>query len=102
VLLHAGIADSSTWDEQVAAFAARYRVIRFDAQGFGRSPVAVEPKTRAQDVFDLLHVLGVGKAHVLGLSMGGGPAVDFASALIRSWFDRRTMSGCTSCAPTRE
>jgi 3-oxoadipate enol-lactonase len=78
VLLHAGVADGSMWDEQVAAFAPRYRVIRFDAQGFGRSAAASEPETRADDLYELLRTLEVGRAHVLGLSMGGGAAVDFA------------------------
>jgi 3-oxoadipate enol-lactonase len=78
VLLHAGVADCSMWDEQVAAFAPRYRVIRFDAQGFGRSAAASEPETRADDVYGLLRTLEVGQAHVIGLSMGGGAAVDFA------------------------
>src|SRR5947209_4945084 len=39
VLLHAGIADSRMWDEQVAVFAEHYRVIRYDIPGFGRSEI---------------------------------------------------------------
>ncbi len=78
VLLHAGVADLRMWDEQVEAFAAGYRVIRFDAQGFGRSPVAAEPATRAEDLYELLRTLGVRQAHVVGLSFGGASAIDFA------------------------
>jgi pimeloyl-ACP methyl ester carboxylesterase len=35
VLLHAAVADSRQWDPQIAAFSERYRVIRYDMQGFG-------------------------------------------------------------------
>jgi pimeloyl-ACP methyl ester carboxylesterase len=78
VLLHAGVADSSMWDDQVGPFAEHFRVIRFDAQGFGRSPAAAEPKPRAEDIFDLLTELGISRAHLIGVSMGGAAAIDFA------------------------
>jgi pimeloyl-ACP methyl ester carboxylesterase len=78
VLIHAAIADTRMWDEQVEAFSARYRVIRYDAQGFGQSPAAVEPATRAEDLAELLRTLGISRAHLVGVSNGGSTAVDFA------------------------
>ena len=78
VLLHAGIADARMGDAQVAAWSSRYRVIRYDAQGFGRSPRTSVPVPRAEDLFRLLGELGVGQAHLVGLSMGGATALDFA------------------------
>jgi 3-oxoadipate enol-lactonase len=78
LLLHAGIADSSMWDDQVEAFSARYRVIRFDAQGFGRSATAEQPLSRAEDVYQLMRELDIPRAHVVGVSMGGSAAIDFA------------------------
>jgi 3-oxoadipate enol-lactonase len=78
VLLHAGVADSGMWDDQIEAFSAKHRVIRFDAQGFGRSPAAQRPSTRADDVRLLLESLGIDRAHLIGASMGGGAAIDFA------------------------
>src|SRR5260370_24598631 len=79
VLLHAGagVADSRMWDDQVEAFSKKYRVVCFDAQGFGRSPASVEPVPRAEDLYDLLHTLEISKAHLIGVSMGGAAAVDF-------------------------
>jgi 3-oxoadipate enol-lactonase len=79
VLLHAGagVADSRMWDDQVEAFSKKYRVVRFDAQGFGRSPSSVEPVPRAEDLYELLHTLAIGKAHLIGVSMGGAVAIDF-------------------------
>jgi pimeloyl-ACP methyl ester carboxylesterase len=79
VLLHAGagVADSRLWDAQVEAFSKKYRVVRFDAQGFGRSPSSPEPVPRAEDLYELLHTLEIPKAHLIGVSMGGAAAIDF-------------------------
>jgi 3-oxoadipate enol-lactonase len=62
----------------VKAFSTHYRVIRFDAQGFGRSPSVAEPAPRAEDIRDLLRTLEIPRAHMVGVSMGGAAAVDFA------------------------
>ena len=78
VLLHAGIADARMWDEQVAAFAERYTVIRYDARGFGRSDPAVGRFSPRADLAELLSELGAGRAHLVGLSMGGRIALDVA------------------------
>lgn len=62
------------WDRQVPALAARLRVIRFDTRGHGRSPVPPGPYTiddLAADALALLDRLGVARAHVCGLSLGG-------------------------------
>jgi 3-oxoadipate enol-lactonase len=77
ILVHAGIADSRMWDDQFAVFAERYRVIRYDIRGFGRSIMPPGRSSTARDLYGLLQALGVAKAHVLGLSIGGGIAIDF-------------------------
>lgn len=71
------------WDAQAAALAGRYRVVRFDARGHGRSPVVDTPitiDTLAADLAGLLDALGIARAHVVGLSLGGMTAQAFASA----------------------
>jgi 3-oxoadipate enol-lactonase len=81
VLIHAFMLDTRTWDDQFEAYAQRYRVIRYDARGFGRSdvPRAGEPYSHADDLAALLDLLGAGgPVHVVGLSMGGRFALDFA------------------------
>jgi len=80
VLLHAGIADSRMWDDQIHSFAERYRVIRYDARGFGRSDMPAAPYSRYDDLAALLDHLQVDKACILGSSMGGGTALDFTLA----------------------
>ncbi|MGQ0550445.1 MAG: alpha/beta fold hydrolase [Armatimonadota bacterium] len=77
VLIHAGIADCRMWDEQVAAFAPRYKVIRYDNRGFGKSKMSHESFSVLEDLYQLLRFLDVDRANVLGLSMGGSIALSF-------------------------
>ena len=78
VLLHAGVADSRMWDDQVAVFAAGFRLIRYDARRFGRSGAARGSYSPWADLAALLAGLGIERAHLLGLSMGGAVALDAA------------------------
>lgn len=78
VLLHAGFFDHSMWDAQTGAFAPRYRVIAPDARGHGASSNATRPFRPADDLAALLRRLEVGPAVLVGVSMGGGTAVDAA------------------------
>jgi pimeloyl-ACP methyl ester carboxylesterase len=78
VLLHAGIADCRQWDEQVEVFAQSYTVIRYDHRGWGRSDAPAGPVAFHEDLYGLLRALHVERAHVLGVSMGGTMAIDFA------------------------
>jgi pimeloyl-ACP methyl ester carboxylesterase len=75
-LLHAGIADLRMWDGQVEAFAERYRVIRYDLRGYGRTTMTDAPFSNRQDLRDLLDHLGAERTHLLGLSKGGQIALD--------------------------
>ena len=78
VLVHAGIADRRMWDGQVEAFAERYRVIRYDMRGFGETATVEGTFSHPEDLRGLLDSLGIGRAHLVGCSMGGGAALDFA------------------------
>lgn len=78
LFIHAGVANLRMWDEQVGAFKDRYRVIRYDTRGFGRTETgAVEFSNRA-DIAALLDHLGEASAHVVGFSRAGSIAIDFA------------------------
>ena len=81
VLLHGFSLDSRMWDGQGAALASRYRVIRYDLRGHGKTtaPITV-PFAAHDDLRDLLDDLGVQRATLVGLSMGARVAVDFALA----------------------
>jgi len=78
VLVHAGIADSRMWEPQMEEFARRYRVIRYDARGFGRTPSVAGPYSHHEDLRGLLNHLGIKRATFVGCSMGGGVILDFA------------------------
>jgi pimeloyl-ACP methyl ester carboxylesterase len=77
VLIHGGYMDRRMWDDQFPVFAERYRVIRYDVRGFGKSALPQVPYADRQDLGDLLTFLGVEKTHLLGLSLGGIIAIDF-------------------------
>jgi 3-oxoadipate enol-lactonase len=70
------------WDPQVPALAEHFRVVRYDTRGHGRSPVPQGPYSiddLADDLLGLLDRLGVAKAHVVGLSLGGMTAMRLAA-----------------------
>jgi 3-oxoadipate enol-lactonase len=77
VLIHAGIADSRMWDDQFTDFAEHYRVIRYDIRGFGKSAMPTGSSSTSRDLYGLLTALGIARAYVVGLSIGGGIAIDF-------------------------
>lgn len=80
VLVHAGVADRRMWDPQWAALAATYRVVRYDARGFGETSEPRGPWSHWQDLLEVLDALGIHRAHLVGCSMGSGTAVELALA----------------------
>ncbi|HQR03105.1 MAG: alpha/beta fold hydrolase [Proteobacteria bacterium] len=78
VLIHGFGLDLRVWDDLVPWLAARHRVIRYDLRGFGRSPLPGADYAHADDLAILLDHLGIARAHVLGISMGGWIATHFA------------------------
>ena len=69
--------DTAAWPLQVAALAPRHRVLVFDNRGAGQSGAPDSPYTTrgmAEDLLALLDALGVARAHLLGLSLGGAIA----------------------------
>jgi 3-oxoadipate enol-lactonase len=74
LLVHAIGCDHRMWDGLGTALSTRFRVIRMDVRGHGRSAVTPGPYTLdqlADDARDLLDSLKIDKAHWVGLSMGG-------------------------------
>jgi len=78
-LLHAGIADLRSWDALAPhLIAAGYRVIRHDTRGFGRTETADTDFSERADVIAVLDEAGIGRAALVGNSMGGANAFDTA------------------------
>lgn len=80
VLIHAGIADRRMWDDQLAALAKRFRVIRYDQRGFGESAVPPGRFAFHEDLRELLRQVGIERAALVGVSMGGEVALNAALA----------------------
>lgn len=78
VLIHGFLLDRRMWDDQFVPFAEHYRVVRYDCRGFGNSALPTEETySHADDLQALLVYLGITKAHIVGLSMGGEIAISF-------------------------
>ena len=80
VLLHAGIADRTMWDDVTPMLAEGHRVVACDLRGFGETPLPDGPFVYAADVVGLIEALGLERAHVVGTSLGGHVALDLALA----------------------
>jgi 3-oxoadipate enol-lactonase len=66
--------DLTMWQPQIAALTRRYRVLRHDTRGHGRSAAPPAPYTMdmlADDVLGLLSHVGAERFHVVGISLGG-------------------------------
>jgi pimeloyl-ACP methyl ester carboxylesterase len=79
VLLHGGLSDSRQWRRQLEALSAAFTVVAWDAPGCGQSSDPPE-HFRLADYADCLAAwiaaLGLERPHVLGLSFGGGLALE--------------------------
>jgi 3-oxoadipate enol-lactonase len=79
VLIHGFTLDARMWDDQFEVLTQRYRVMRYDMRGFGQSAIPDGTGyTPAADLKALLEYLLIDSAAILGLSLGGGVALDFA------------------------
>lgn len=80
VFVHSGITDRRMWDPQFGddgGFTERYRIVRYDLQGFGES-TATAAGTNREELVALLDGLGIERVHLVGASFGGGVALDAA------------------------
>jgi pimeloyl-ACP methyl ester carboxylesterase len=71
---HSLATDAALFDEQAKELGGRYRTLRFDMRGHGRSDAPPRPYALADlvgDVVGLWDALGVERSHFVGLSIGG-------------------------------
>lgn len=76
LFIHEFAGDHRSWEPQVRYFSASYRCITYSARGYPPSDVPAEPHRYSQgravaDAIAVLDGIGVQRAHVVGLSMGG-------------------------------
>jgi len=82
VFVHEFAGDHRSWHPQIRFFARRYRAIAFNARGYPPSDVpkdvaAYSQDQAADDIRGVLDALGIARAHVCGLSMGGFSTLHF-------------------------
>lgn len=92
VLIHGGNMDSRMWDDQMAPFARSFRTIRYDVRPYGRSSTPTRLSYAHEDLRALLDHLKIDRAHLVGLSLGGRIAIDFALAYPER-VDRLVLAG---------
>ena len=85
VFSHEFAGSHESWDPQVRFFARRYRVITYNDRGYPPStvpddPAAYSEEQSVEDLRALLDYLGIERAHIAGLSMGGAIALKFGIA----------------------
>lgn len=78
VLIHGGLLDCRMWEGQFKKFAESYQVVRYDIRGYGKSALPKGKYSHIKDLLGLLKSLEVEPAHIIGLSLGGTIAIDFA------------------------
>jgi pimeloyl-ACP methyl ester carboxylesterase len=80
VFLHPGLWDGRVWDEQFGVFSRTYRVLRFDFRGYGRSsrPEPGRSYSHVDDLAAVMDAASVERTALVGCSMGGSTAIDFA------------------------
>src|SRR5690242_10490955 len=78
VFLHGVGSDKSVWRRQLDHFASERRTLAFDYPGYGDSDPAPEGTSRddyARAMLSAMDALGIARAHVCGLSLGGVVAI---------------------------
>lgn len=79
VFIHGLGLDCRMWDEQFYFLSRHFQVVRYDLRGFGKSSLPGEQSySHHHDLHELLNYLQISTACLIGLSMGGRVAVDFA------------------------
>lgn len=79
VMIHAGVADCRQWNNEFTDFSRKYKVVRYDMRGYGRSEPVGGEFSHLRDLLTVLDTLEIHQPAVLmGCSLGGGLALDFA------------------------
>lgn len=81
ILLHGGLGSGESWYKQLPEFSKKYKVIRVDSRGQGRSTDAKLPLTyhlMAEDIIALMDKLQLSSARFVGWSDGANIAIDMA------------------------
>jgi 3-oxoadipate enol-lactonase len=77
VFIHDGLVHAAVWENQFLTFSKNFRVVRYDRRGYGRSPQPKKAYSNIEDLYQVFTFLKIDKAILIGMSAGGGLAIDF-------------------------
>ena len=80
VFIHDGLVHGEVWDNQFETFSEKFRVVRYDRRGYGRSPKPDKTYSNIEDLYQVFTFLNINKAILIGMSAGGGLTIDFTLA----------------------
>lgn len=101
VFVHGLGSSAQDWEYQLPVFKEHFQVITYDVRGHGQTEKTKPPYSVplfAKDLAALLRELGIEKAHIVGVSMGGWVAFQFgvdypemthSLTIVNSWADMR-------------
>jgi pimeloyl-ACP methyl ester carboxylesterase len=77
VLIHDGLIHREVWDAQFIYFSKKYKVVRYDRRGYGKSSPVTGNYSNLEDLNTLFTQLKIDRACLIGASSGGRLAIDF-------------------------
>jgi 3-oxoadipate enol-lactonase len=96
VFVHGGLGDSRLWEPEARMLASRFRTVRYDLRFWGRSESPGVEFSPLDDLVGVLDALEIERAALVGLSLGGGIALDVALAHAdRVWALAHVVAGVT-------
>ena len=78
VLIHGFSLDRRMWQPQIDFLSQKHQVVTYDMRGFGKSSLPTNGYSHHGDLLALLEALHLTKVTIIGLSLGGEVAIDFA------------------------
>ena len=106
VFVHEFSGDLRSWEAQMRYFSRRYRCIAFNARGYPPSEVPTSVSKYSHtlaigDIANLMRRLGVGRAHVIGCSMGAYSTLQFGLRYPRRTLSLTTVGAGAGADPSR-
>ena len=80
VFLHPGVADQRCWSDVMERLGRTHTVVSYDRRGFGSTKYEAETHRSIDDLRAVLDAAGIERVHIVGNSMGGRLAIEFALA----------------------
>ncbi len=102
IFLHAGVADRRMWAEQQRHLHTAFRTLAYDRRGFGATRSIAEPHSGVTDLLNVMDDAGIGRAVLIGCSMGGMLAAQAAflhPSRVRALVLVASATGVTQATP---